>query len=141
MDSRALVVLWLVSCVCFGCLLALYIALVSHGKKLRIMQQYMYDAPLPRFAGIEGDVALARMRCADLQQEVNGTVRNVDRLRQRLEKVEALLEAEKRTDGSEAKLVGLALADRIDALSARLDAVELACGLREKPKTMGGRGE
>ena len=31
-----------------------------------------------------------------------------------------------------------ALADRIDALSARLDAVELACGLREKPKTMGG---
>ena len=34
-----------------------------------------------------------------------------------------------------------ALRDRIDALSARLDAVELACGLREKPKTMGGHGE
>jgi len=31
-----------------------------------------------------------------------------------------------------------ALRDRIDALSARMDAVELACGLREKPKTMGG---
>ena len=31
-----------------------------------------------------------------------------------------------------------AVRDRIDALSARLDAVELACGLRERPKTMGG---
>jgi hypothetical protein len=29
--------------------------------------------------------------------------------------------------------------DRIDALSARMDAVELACGLREKAKTMGGQ--
>ena len=28
--------------------------------------------------------------------------------------------------------------ERIDALSARLDAVELACGVREKPKTTGG---
>lgn len=28
--------------------------------------------------------------------------------------------------------------DRIDALSARMDAVELACGVREEPKTMGG---
>ena len=34
-----------------------------------------------------------------------------------------------------------ALRDRIDALSARMDAVELACGLREKAKTMGGRSE
>lgn len=31
-----------------------------------------------------------------------------------------------------------ALRDRIDALSTRLDAVELACGVREKPKIMGG---
>ena len=138
MDSRALVVLWLVSCVCFGCLLALCIALFSLGKKLRILRQYMHDAPLPRFAGIEGDVGLVRMRCADMQEEVNGTVRTVDRLVQRLERVEVILEAEKRTDGSEAKLVGLALADRIDALSTRLDAVELACGVREKPKIMGG---
>lgn len=36
------------------------------------------------------------------------------------------------------KLLGSVLAERIDALSARLDDVELACGLREKPKTMGG---
>ncbi len=28
--------------------------------------------------------------------------------------------------------------DRIDALSTRMDAVELTCGVREKPKTMGG---
>ena len=31
-----------------------------------------------------------------------------------------------------------AVRERIDALSARLDAVELACGVREKPKIMGG---
>ena len=34
-----------------------------------------------------------------------------------------------------------AFRDRIDALSARMDAVELACGLREKPKTMGGKND
>lgn len=39
---------------------------------------------------------------------------------------------------AQTKLTGLVLAERIDALSARMDAVELACGLREKPKTMGG---
>ena len=37
------------------------------------------------------------------------------------------------------KLLGCVLAERIDALSARLDAVELACGLRDKPKTVGGK--
>ena len=132
--------LWCTVCVFFG-FSAVGLMLASHGRKIRIMQQYMHDAPLPRFAGIEGNVGLVRMRCADMQQEVNGTVRTVDRLKQRLEKVEAVLEAEKRTDGSEAKLVGLALADRIDALSARMDAVELACGLREKAKTMGGRSD
>lgn len=31
-----------------------------------------------------------------------------------------------------------ALRDRIDALSARLDAVELVCGVREKARTTGG---
>lgn len=34
-----------------------------------------------------------------------------------------------------------AVRERIDALSARLDAVELACGIREKAKTMGGRSD
>lgn len=36
------------------------------------------------------------------------------------------------------KLLGCVLAERIDALSARIDELELACGIREKPKTMGG---
>ena len=36
------------------------------------------------------------------------------------------------------KLLGSVLAERIDALSARIDELELACGIREKPKTMGG---
>ena len=49
-----------------------------------------------------------------------------------------IVDAHIHADSSEAKLIGCALADRIDALSARLDAAELACGLREKPKTMGG---
>ena len=49
------------------------------------------------------------------------------------------LRAIKQNADAQTKLTGLVLAERIDALSARLDAVELACGLREKPKTMGGR--
>ena len=51
-----------------------------------------------------------------------------------------VMDAHIRKDASEAKMIGLVLAERIDAISARLDAVELACGLREKPKTMGGHG-
>ena len=110
-------------------------------ERLELLEAQAHDIPPIRIAHLEGRVADERMRRHDLQEEVNGTVRDLDRLGQRLKKVEAVLEAERRTDGSEAKLVGLALADRIDALSARMDAVELACGLREKPKTMGGHGE
>ena len=43
----------------------------------------------------------------------------------------------RRTTDASVKLTGSVLAERIDALSARLDEVELACGIREKPKTMG----
>ena len=107
-------------------------------ERLELLETQAHDIPPVRIAHLEGKVADEHMRRHDLQEEVNGTVRNVDRLRQRLDKAEAVLEAEKRTDGSEAKLVGLALADRIDALSARMDAVELACDLRGKAKTMGG---
>ena len=52
--------------------------------------------------------------------------------------VRDFLNVNKRNDEARAKLMACALADRIDALSARMDAVELACGVREKPKTMGG---
>ena len=107
-------------------------------ERLEILETQAHDIPPVRIAHLEGMIADERMRRRDIQEEVNGTVRNLDRLRQRLEKVEAVLDAEKRTDGSEAKLVGLALADRLDALSARLDAVELKTGLREKAKTAGG---
>ena len=55
--------------------------------------------------------------------------------------VRDFLDVNKRNDEARAKLMACALADRIDALSARLDEVELACGIREKPKTMGGCGE
>ena len=48
------------------------------------------------------------------------------------------VDAHIRKDDAGAKAIGLALADRIDALSARMDAVELACGVREKAKTAGG---
>ena len=107
-------------------------------ERLEILETQAHDIPPVRIAHLEGMIADERMGRRDIQEEVNGTVRNLDRLRQRLEKVEAVLDAEKRTDGSEAKLVGLALADRLDALSARLDAVELKTGLREKAKTAGG---
>jgi hypothetical protein len=53
--------------------------------------------------------------------------------------VRDFLDVNKRNDEARAKLMACALADRIDALSARMDAVELACGLREKAKTMGGQ--
>ena len=49
------------------------------------------------------------------------------------------LEAVSRNAEARNKLLGCVLAERIDALSARLDAVELETGLREKPKTMGGK--
>ena len=49
------------------------------------------------------------------------------------------LEAVSRNAEARNKLFGCVLAERIDALSARLDAVELETGLREKPKTMGGK--
>lgn len=55
--------------------------------------------------------------------------------------VRDFLDVNKRNDEARAKLMACALADRIDALSARLDAVELACGIREKAKTMGGRSD
>lgn len=138
MDSLAKSILWLAGCVCIG-FSAVGVVLASHRKKIRIMQGHLHDYPPVKIHMLASQVAEADMRRRDLQQEVNGAVRVLDRQRQRLEKVEAVLDAEKRTDGSEAKLVGLALADRIDALSARLDAVELACGLREKAKTMGGQ--
>lgn len=142
MDSNMplTLLLWYTVCVFIG-FSAVGLMLASHGRKIRIMQGHLHDYPPVKIHMLAGQVAEADMRRRDLQQEVNGTVRVLDRQRQRLDKVEALLDAEKRMDGSEAKLVGLALADRIDALSARMDAVELACGIREKPKTMGGHGE
>ena len=53
--------------------------------------------------------------------------------------VRDFLDVNKRNDEARAKLMACALADRIDAFSARLDEVELACGIREKPKMVGGR--
>ena len=52
--------------------------------------------------------------------------------------VRDFLDVNKRNDEARAKMMACALADRIDALSARIDAVELVCGVREMPKTMGG---
>lgn len=138
MDRTAQALLWLVGVVCICGFFAVGAVLVSYWKKLCIIQRYMHEAPLPRLAGIEGDIGLVRMRCADMQKEINGTVRKVEKQSLWLEKIDSVLGAEERSDDSEAKLVGLALAERLDALSARMDAVELACGVREKPKTMGG---
>ena len=62
---------------------------------------------------------------------------NVKGYREEINEIRTLVEAHIRKDDAGAKAMALALADRIDALAARLDAVELACGVREKPKTMG----
>ena len=55
-----------------------------------------------------------------------------------LDMLDRELRAMKQNADAQTKLTSLVLAERIDALSARIDDVELACGLREKPKTMGG---
>ena len=137
MDSVAKSILWLAGCVCIG-FSAVGVVLASHRKKIRIMQDHLHNYPPVKIHMLASQVAEADMRRRDLQQEVNGTVRDLDRQRLRLERVESALGVGKHADTSEAKLIGLALADRIDALSARLDAVELKTGLREKAKTAGG---
>ena len=55
-----------------------------------------------------------------------------------IDKFLGTMDAHIRKDDAGAKMIGLALAERIDALSARMDAVELKTGLREKAKTAGG---
>lgn len=57
---------------------------------------------------------------------------------QQFDSLSAIVNAHIRKDEAGFKMASLALADRIDALSARMDAVELACGIREKAKTAGG---
>lgn len=92
-------------------------------------QHKWLDSLSERLRDIEG-----RMKSVDVMAKVQiGCNSEMDKLR-------ALIDAHIRRDDAGAMTIGLALADRIDALSARLDAVELACGLREKPKTVGGHG-
>lgn len=93
-------------------------------------QHKWLDSLSERLRDIEG-----RMKSVDAMARVQiGCNSEMDKLR-------ALVDAHIRKDDAGAMTIGLALADRIDALSTRLDAVELVCGVREKPKTMGGRGE
>ena len=63
---------------------------------------------------------------------------HADRIERLKDKQQKAMDAHSRSDDARAKLLSCAFSDRIDALSARLDAVELETGIREKPKTMGG---
>jgi hypothetical protein len=90
-------------------------------------QRKWLDSLSERLRDIEG-----RMKSVDAMARVQiGCNSEMDKLR-------ALVDAHIRKDDAEAKMIGCALAERIDVMSARMDAVELACGIREKPKTMGG---
>lgn len=80
-------------------------------------------------------------------RDIEGRMKSVDAMARmqigcnsEMDKLRALVDAHIRKDNAGAMTIGIALADRIDALSARMDAVEMACGIREKPKTMGGHG-
>lgn len=80
-----------------------------------------------------------RRNVAELLPLAEKAAENVKGYREEINELRTLVDAHIRKDDAGAKAMALALADRIDALSARLDAVELACGLREKAKTMGGQ--
>lgn len=80
-----------------------------------------------------------RRNVAELLPLAEKAAKNVKGYREEINELRTLVDAHIRKDDAGAKAMALALADRIDALSARLDAVELACGIREKAKTMGGQ--
>lgn len=80
-----------------------------------------------------------RRNVAELLPLAEKAAENVKGYREEINELRTLVDAHIRKDDAGAKAMALALADRIDALSARMDAVELACGIREKAKTMGGR--
>ena len=80
-----------------------------------------------------------RRNVAELLPLAEKAAENVKGYREEINELHTLVDAHIRKDDAGAKAMALALADRIDALSARMDAVELACGIREKAKTMGGR--
>ena len=79
------------------------------------------------------------IRLLDHEERINRQGANMARY-DSLQELRKIVDAHIRKDDAGGKMAALALADRIDALSARLDAVELACGVREKAKIMGGHG-
>ena len=102
----------------------------QNHTRIHEAQHKWLDSLSERLRDIEG-----RMKSVDAMARVQiGCNSEMDKLR-------ALVDAHIRKDDAGAKTMALALADRIDVLAARMDAVELACGIREKPKTMGGHGE
>lgn len=94
--------------------------------------------------GVEMHGSLLVKRQDELGTELKGYREEIRCLAERLRNLEGRM---KSTAAWESAMTGAqvdrniemdAVRDRIDALSARLDAVELACGVREKPKIMGG---
>jgi hypothetical protein len=77
------------------------------------------------------------IRVLDHEERITSQGANMARY-DTLQELRKIVDAHIRKDDAGAKTMALALADRIDALSARLDAVELKTGLREKAKTAGG---
>ena len=59
-------------------------------------------------------------------------------LRNEVDALRGEMDAHARSAGAEAKLVGCTLADRIDAVSVRLDALEQSRGPKEEGETMNG---
>ena len=75
---------------------------------------------------------------SDFVNTVKEDIRELTERRDReFKEIRAILDAQKRSADAGAKLAACTLAERIDALAARIDAVELAAGVRQKPKVMG----
>lgn len=99
-------------------------------------------ATLETGASMRGDLLVKKQD--ELGTELKGYHEEIGWLAERLRDLEGRM---KSTDAWEEAMTGAqidrniemdGIRDRIDALSARMDVAELACGVREKPKTMGG---
>ena len=79
-------------------------------------------------------------RMESRQQELEDEVNRHSHSMLTLDTMDRELRAVSQNAEARNKLLGCVLAERMDALSARIDELELTCGLREKPKTLGGHG-
>ena len=108
------------------------IRLARHKDKICRLEACTNDSLVPRVGTMANRVERMAVQCDSFEC-------NSGMMKAEIKEIRSVLDAQSKSADAGIKAVGLVLAERIDAISARLDAVELACGIREKPKTMGGK--